>query len=224
MSVWISSSVTVNPHRARCMECFVKLKWDTQAQRCFQTDILQDATTENFDTYLVWGFYSRPLKMGPKRFPKTLVRNYHYSLYNNPEYGRQFSFFCREFKETKVFCSRKVQGIHMCLMKIFSAYMAVHLSWHQLWIMYCITFQLTTPCTGPFLAGLWPLNWVANVELQYSGKQRSLPSVGYSFNLLRVSVSDDTWTVCLCLFIKILFASKIVKVWYICPVYKNQDI
>jgi hypothetical protein len=52
----------------------------------FQT-ISQDATTEDCDTYLVQGFDSRPLKMGPIGCPETSVRNYHYSLHNNPENG-----------------------------------------------------------------------------------------------------------------------------------------
>jgi hypothetical protein len=36
MSVWLSSSVTVNTHRAQYMECFVNMKLDLQAQRCFR--------------------------------------------------------------------------------------------------------------------------------------------------------------------------------------------
>jgi len=53
----------------------------------FQTIISQDATTEDCDTYLVQGFDSRPLKMGAIGCPETSVRNYHYSLHNNPENG-----------------------------------------------------------------------------------------------------------------------------------------
>lgn len=45
----------------------------------------------------------------------------------------------------------------------------------------------------------------------------------YVQNKLRVSLTDDAQTVCPCLFIQLLFTSKVVNIIYIHPVYHYKS-
>jgi hypothetical protein len=52
-----------------------------------------------------FNFYSGALRMGPIRCPETLVRNYHYSLRNNPEERTTQLLLPGSLKSRPIFCS-----------------------------------------------------------------------------------------------------------------------
>ena len=92
----------------------------------FQTIVSQDATTEDFDTYLIQGFDSWPLKMGPIGCPETLVRNYHHSLHNNPEDGSSL-FGTGSLMRPKCFAQERCSTSVCVWWKLL-----VH-TWHSTW-------------------------------------------------------------------------------------------
>jgi hypothetical protein len=54
--------------------------------RCEQWQLLTDTLGQPIAPILEYSFLdSWPLKLGPKSLPRTLVRNYHFSLHNSPE-------------------------------------------------------------------------------------------------------------------------------------------
>jgi hypothetical protein len=125
MSVWLSSSVTVNPHKAQYMECFVNMKLDTQPK-----DVSDHCITRChywglwyiFDT----GIWFSTLENGTHRLSRNIVRNYHYSLHNNPEDGSSL-FGTGSLMRPKCFAQER------CSTSICVSWKLLVHTWHSTW-------------------------------------------------------------------------------------------
>jgi len=184
-----------------------------------QTIISQVATLEDFDTYLVQGFDFWPLKMGPIGCPEMSVRNYHYSLHNNLEDGSSL-FGTASLMRQKCFAQERCSTFLCVRWKLLVR------TWHSTWadISFepCNAFHINQPllAVDHFLqvGGRW-------VDESQTYSCSTVENKGY-YHLLDIQSNFESFCLrwcmdSMCLFIKVLLASKFVKISYI---YQNTKI
>lgn len=135
------------------------------------------------------------------------------------ECGQRACISFRHFHQTHVdlylscakhFCS----PYNVCTRHVSAVLMVTScdaLFWNIFGTVHSISFQQTTPCNVPSLAGSWQLTWFTMMDAVH-WKTMDTSNYWEISETLRVSLAH---IVCLYFFIKILFRSKVVKIIYI---------